>query len=111
MAVEIYNPVYNQYIYFLHKDKQGKWKQDEVYKGMVEIVGELDSLAGVCHSRDDGYILIVADKKDIPVLAHECLHAVCRMLEFKGITDIESNDNEPFAYALDWLLREILKAK
>lgn len=108
MAIEIYNPVYDHYIYFLHMDKKGKWKEDEMYQECVKEAGEHNTKGTTYFNSETGFILIVANKKDMPVLAHECLHATCTMLRRKGIVDIMSNSEEPFTYALEWLMREIL---
>lgn len=105
---EIYNSMYNHYIYFVHKDKKGEWRKNQIYKQMAVIAGEMEERAGTIMD-DNGIILIVADIKDFSSVAHEALHAVCKMLERKGIIDIMSNDNEPFAYALSWLIDEIYK--
>lgn len=110
MAIEIYNNTFDHFIYFLHKDKEDKWKKDSLLNSLMskDRIDEYSDNKAFVYSDENGCIFIVADKNNIPVLAHECLHAVIAMLDFKNITDMKSNDSEPFTYTLEWLLREII---
>lgn len=57
----------------------------------------------------DGYHLMIF-KEDAPVnqIAHECFHAVCHMMREKGVPFSEDTE-EVFAYALDYLIKRVLK--
>jgi hypothetical protein len=113
MAEAIYCDVYDHWIHFLQKDRKGEWRKDAIYLDFAHKQGDTpDNHAGTCYYLEEtGSILIVCDGKDIPVLAHECLHAVGFLLGRKGIVDIQSNTHEHYAYLLQWLMKKILEQK
>lgn len=56
----------------------------------------------------DGTIVIwTHDKKGIPELAHECLHAANMCLGSRGV-EVDLENDEPVAYLLAWLLEKAL---
>lgn len=48
------------------------------------------------------------DKRSIAIAAHECLHAVMRILSFINIPCLENESNEAYTYLLEYILYNVL---
>lgn len=111
MAREIYNGTYKATFHFLNKDKKARWKKDIDYRWFVDTEKYAESEpfhAGECYcSEHHRKVLILADKKNIPVLVHECLHACLFIMDLRGIKTHNVDAGEPLAYLLEWLVKEI----
>lgn len=57
---------------------------------------------------DSRIIWIWTSKKDVPALVHESVHAAQYIFELIG-TPINDSTSEPFAYYVQWIVKEALK--
>lgn len=91
------------------------YKVPTSWEKLVEAVieSEDDAEASYWYNSNNGNGIIELkrhpeDKEDICTAAHECLHAVIRMLSYLNIPCIENDGNEPYTYLLEYLLRNVL---
>lgn len=54
------------------------------------------------------FAIILSKNADIDTVAHECFHAVMRVIQVKGVVYCEESE-EVFAYVLGWLTKEVWK--
>lgn len=96
-------PVFKSHIYYTSDPSEAQeWLDKRRFDSHVS-----DEDDGFCNT-DNGQILIFIKNDDPALLAHECLHAVYRILEYSSI---ESRDEELIAYLLEWTVGECLRAK
>lgn len=53
------------------------------------------------------YILWVSDSRDVGLVAHEIFHLVCFIMDRRGISYSQEND-EPFAYLIEYVTNRFL---
>lgn len=52
----------------------------------------------------------ISPSADVPVIAHEVLHATFWVLKEKGLT-LDDSSEEAYTYFIEWLTREIVKRR
>jgi hypothetical protein len=110
-----YEEVYKAPIYYIFNCGQKKAKdifKEEIF-GKNKKVEMLEKTWGVGHSfayyKGDNtiYGIWIKDLKDVEVLAHELLHIVRFIFNDRGI--YMDNNDEPFAYYFEYLIRKFRK--
>jgi hypothetical protein len=61
-----------------------------------------------CPPHQDG-LLWFSDKAGAGVIAHECFHAAMCVFACAGALPLTAGNDEPFAYYLEWLVREVTR--
>jgi hypothetical protein len=57
--------------------------------------------------KDELNVIALQWKSDVSVIVHECFHLVCKLMDSTGIY-LEDSSEEAFAYALDYLVKNVL---
>ncbi len=52
--------------------------------------------------REDGGVI------QLPTIAHECFHASCFILDYKGCDYASNSANEQYAYVIQWMFKKVL---
>jgi len=110
--VHIYNKTYQWNYYVYYGVALSKYLEHfEIQAGFAEETKTDSQIAGRCctieHLTDGVMTFIWSKEKDLPILTHECFHAVSMTLNSRGIPFTDSTE-EAYAYLLSMLIREVV---
>jgi hypothetical protein len=82
--------------------------REEDYECPPNVSARFTTVAGW---KGRGGLLWMRKRKPSPEdVAHECLHATARVLSQVGVRPMDGGDDEPYAYYLSYLIREVNRA-
>lgn len=111
---KIHNPVYGYTLYLVLGGSEEQY-HDYIRPRLDSIADGLSSKGsgsfGVCSYRDDlKHVAIWFPKRpSAAVIAHESLHSICHVMQFLGMERMTTENDEAYAYLLDWTVAEIEK--
>lgn len=107
--LHIFNDTYTENFYYINVKTHKQFRKVLLDELGYELKEHKNSNGGfIVLEREGGLVGVIwAPRKNIPVLAHECLHAVNWSLSNKGF-ELTYESEEAYTYYLQFLLRVII---
>jgi len=106
--LKIYDEMYRNTFYVYYDWNYNNFVNYLLNNCKIDISQEFETEGKCIFNKDNGNIHIYTNSKKIPILAHECLHAVhFAIKDIGGMNDME----EIYTYYLEFLLNKILTNK
>jgi len=105
----IWIELYSENIYFIQcTNEQYVKMMERVFKTIVKPTTASGKFCVINNNNDDAGVIWVKNDINYGLIAHECFHAVCWILSFRGFWLTDSSE-EAYSYLLEYLFKQVCK--